>query len=48
MSQQLYDYYKSNDLRVESAQVSSLNQLYKEGKITKEFYDISMSGLGQK
>lgn len=46
--QLLYDYYKSNDLRVESAQVSLLNQLYKEGKITKEFYDIRMSALGQK
>ena len=46
-SQELYDYYKSNDLRVESVQVSSLNKLYKEGKITKDFYDMSMSALGQ-
>ena len=46
VSQELYDYYKSNDLRVESAEVSSLISLYKEGKITKDFYDMSMSVLG--
>jgi uncharacterized protein len=45
--QNIYEYYKSNNLKVESAQVSALNQLYKDGKIDKEFYDISMAGLGQ-
>ena len=45
--QKIYDYYKSKNLRVESAQVSALNQLYKEGKIAKEFYDTSMIALGQ-
>ena len=46
-SQNIYEYYISNNLRVESAEVSALNQLYKEGKIDKEYYDINMAGLGQ-
>ena len=47
MSQKIYDYYKANNLRVESAQVSVLKEMYKKGEINKEFYDISMAGLGQ-
>lgn len=38
---------KKNNLSVDSAVVSALNQLLKEGKIDKDFYDLSISGLGQ-
>jgi len=47
MLQKIYDYCKANNLRVESIQVSVLKEMYKDGKISKEFYDISMQGLGQ-
>jgi len=47
ISQKMYEYYKKNNLSVESAQVASLKRLLKEGKIDKDFYDLSMSGLGQ-
>ena len=43
----IYDYYKSNNLRVDSVQVSSLNNLYEKGKIEKDFYDMAMAALGQ-
>ena len=44
--QKIYEYYKKNNLSVDSAVVSELNQLLKEGKIDKDFYDLSISGLG--
>ena len=47
LSKKMYEYYKSIDLSVDSPHVSSLNQLLKEGKIDKDFYDLAMSGLGQ-
>ena len=46
-SQKIYEYYKKNNLSVDSAQVASLKRLLKEDKIDKDFYDLSMSGLGQ-
>jgi len=45
--QKIYEYYKKNNLRVDSAVVSELNQLLKEGKIDKDLYDLGISGLGQ-
>ena len=47
MFQKMYDYCKENNLKVESSEVSVLKEMYKDGKISKEFYDISMKGLGQ-
>ena len=45
MAQRMYDYVKNNNLNVESSEVLALNKLFKEGKITKEFYDMSMNIL---
>ena len=47
LSQVIYDYCKKNKLKVESTQVSVLNKMLAEGKIDKDFYDLSMSALGQ-
>ncbi len=47
ISQKMYEYYKINNISVDSAQVASLKKLLKDGKIDKDFYDFSMSGLGQ-
>ena len=47
LSQVIYDYCKKNKLKVESSQVSVLNKMLAEGKIDKDFYDLSMSALGQ-
>tara|TARA_B100000780_G_C21110843_1_gene448901 strand:+ start:280 stop:1359 length:1080 start_codon:yes stop_codon:yes gene_type:complete len=46
-SQKIYEYYKQNNLSVDSAAVSALNQLLKEGTIDKDFYDSSISALGK-
>ena len=46
-SQKMYEYYKANNLKVESYQVTVLNEMLKEGSIDKDFYDMSMSALGQ-
>ena len=46
-SQKMYEYYKVNNLKVESNQVSALKEMLKEGSIEKDFYDMSMSALGQ-
>ena len=46
-SQKMYEYYKANNLKVESNQVTALNEMLKEGSIDKDFYDMSMSALGQ-
>ena len=46
-SQKMYDYYKSNNLHVDSAHVSALNSLLEDGKIDEDFYNLSMGGLGQ-
>jgi len=41
----MFDYYKSNNLRVESGQVSSLDNLYEKGEIEKDVYDMAMASL---
>ena len=46
-SQKMYDYYKSNNLHVDSADVAALNSLLKDGKIDEDFYNFSMGNLGQ-
>ncbi len=45
MAQRMYDYVKNNNLNVESSEVSALNELLEEGKITKEFYDVTLDIL---
>ena len=41
----MYDYYKSNNLRVNSAQALALDNLYEKGEIESDFYDMSMASL---